>query len=99
MLCVFQLMMLYVLTTVYPAAAATGNAQAGKAIYERLCMSCHGPTGQGGRLAAMLAVPPRNLADQAYMSTRSDQQLFDVMSKGGAATGLSAAMTALGSQL
>jgi hypothetical protein len=33
------------------------------------------------------------------MGTRSDQQLFDVISKGGAATGLSAAMTAFGNQL
>jgi hypothetical protein len=47
----------------------------------------------------MLGVPPRNLADQEYMGTRSDQQLFDVISKGGAATGLSAAMTAFGRQL
>jgi hypothetical protein len=47
----------------------------------------------------MLAVPPRNLADQSYMGTRSDQQLFDVISKGGTAVGLSAAMTAFGSQL
>ena len=87
-------MILYVLATVHPAMTATGDAQAGKAIYERSCVGCHGPTGQGGRMAAMLAVPPRNLADQAYMGTRSDQQLFDVISKGGAATGLSAAMTA-----
>jgi hypothetical protein len=50
-------------------------------------------------MAAMLTVPPRNLANQAYMGTRSDQQLFDVISKGGAATGLSPAMTAFGSQL
>ena len=92
-------MILYVLATVHPAVTATGDAQAGKAIYERSCVGCHGPTGQGGRMAAMLAVPPRNLADQAYMGTRSDQQLFDVISKGGAATGLSAAMTAFGSQL
>ena len=91
--------MLYVLATAHPAAPATGDAQAGKAIYERSCVGCHGPTGQGGRMAAMLAAPPRNLADQAYMGTRSDQQLFDVISKGGAATGLSAAMTAFGSQL
>jgi hypothetical protein len=47
----------------------------------------------------MLAVPPRNLADQSYMGTRSEQQLFDVISKGGTAVGLSAAMTAFGSQL
>jgi mono/diheme cytochrome c family protein len=91
--------MLYVLATAYPAATATGDAQAGKAVYERLCVGCHGPTGQGGRMATMLAVPPRNLADQAYMGTRSDQQLFDVISKGGAAAGLSAAMTAFGNQL
>jgi mono/diheme cytochrome c family protein len=92
-------MILYILATVHPAATATGDAQAGKAIYERSCVGCHGPTGQGGRMAPMLAVPPRNLTDQAYMGTRSDQQLFDVISKGGAATGLSAAMTAFGSQL
>src|SRR5919198_2536210 len=98
-LCILQCMMLYVLATVHLAATATGDVQAGKAIYERSCVGCHGPTGQGGRMAAMLAVPPRNLADQAYMGTRSDQQLFDVISQGGAATGLSAAMTAFGSQL
>src|SRR5215813_3225845 len=96
---ILQCMMLYVLAIAHPAATATGDAQAGKAIYERSCVGCHGPTGQGGRMAAMLAVPPRNLADQAYMGTRSDQQLFDVISKGGAATGLSTAMTAFGSQL
>jgi len=92
-------MMLSVLTTVSPVATATGDVQAGKAIYERLCVGCHGPTGQGGRMAAMLAVPPRNLADDSYMDTRSDQQLFDVISKGGTAAGLSAVMTAFESQL
>jgi mono/diheme cytochrome c family protein len=92
-------MILYLLAPVPPVAIAMGDTQTGKAIYERSCVSCHGPTGQGGRTAAMLAVPPRNLADQAYMGARSDQQLFDVISKGGAATGLSAAMTAFGSQL
>ena len=50
-------------------------------------------------MAGMLTVPPRNLADQSYMGTRSDQQLFDVINKGGTAVGLSAAMTAFGSQL
>src|SRR5262249_43749929 len=70
-----------------------------KAIYERLCLGCHGPTGQGGRMVSMLAVPPRNLADPAYMGTRSDQQLFAVISQGGTALGLSAAMTAFGDQL
>src|SRR5262249_48782354 len=39
------------------------------------------------------AVSPRDLTDQAYMSTRSDQQLFTVISQG------SAAMTAFGDRL
>src|SRR5215470_2902648 len=98
-LCILLCMMLYALATVHPAATATGDAEAGKAIYEHVCVGCHGPTGQGGRMAAMLTVPPRNLADQAYMGTRSDQQLFDVISKGGVVAGLSAAMTAFGGQL
>lgn len=98
-LSVFQLIALSILTTMPPAAAATGDVQAGKAIYAQLCVSCHGPTGQGGSMAAMLTVPPRNLTDQTYMGTRSDQQLFDVISQGGAAMGLSAAMTAFGNQL
>src|SRR5215467_4973825 len=98
-LCILPCMMLYALATVHPAATATGDAEAGKAIYEHVCVGCHGPTGQGGRMTTMLTVPPRNLADQAYMGTRSDQQLFDVISKGGAAAGLSAAMTAFGGQL
>src|SRR5262249_27580939 len=40
-----------------------------------------------------------DLTDQTYMRTRSEQQLFDVISKGGAAVGLSSAMTAFGNQL
>src|SRR5213594_2028478 len=92
-------MMLYVLATVHPAATATGDAQAGKAIYERSCVGCHGPTGQGGRMATTLAVPPRNLADQVYMATRSDQQLFDIISQGSSTTGLPPIMMAFGNQL
>lgn len=50
-------------------------------------------------MAAMLTPRPRNLTDVSYMSGRSDQQLFEVISQGGAAVGLSAAMTAFGTQL
>jgi mono/diheme cytochrome c family protein len=99
MLCLFPLMMLYILATGHPAASITGDIQAGKATYAHLCVGCHGPMGQGGRMAATLAVPPRNLADQTYMSTRSDQQLFDIISQGGPVAGLSPIMTAFGSRL
>jgi len=92
-------MMLYILATGHPAASSTGDIQAGKATYARLCVGCHGPAGQGGRMATTWAVPPRNLADQAYMGMRSDQQLFDIISQGGPAAGLSPIMMAFGSQL
>ena len=72
---------------------------AGKAIYERLCLSCHGAAGTGGRMAGMLPVPPRNLADASYMGTRSDDQLFTVIKDGTAALGLSDAMPGVGNQL
>jgi len=94
-----QLLLLSLFTTVLPVAAAPGEPQVGKALYEHLCVSCHGLDGQGGRMAGMLPVPPRNLADHGYMSTRSDQQLFDVINKGGTAVGLSNAMTAFGNQM
>ena len=71
----------------------------GKEIYERLCVSCHGSTGRGGRMAGMLPVPPRNLADAGYMQGRSPDQLFTVIKDGSAASGLSDAMPGFGNQL
>ena len=75
------------------------DTAAGKAIYERLCVSCHGADGRGGRLAGMLPVPPRNLADPAYMQGRTTEHLFVVVKDGSAAAGLSNAMPGFGSQL
>ena len=71
----------------------------GKEVYDRLCVSCHGPTGRGGRMAGMLPVPPRNLADASYMQGRTQDQLFTVIKDGSAALGLSDAMPGFGNQL
>ncbi len=75
------------------------DATAGKAVYERLCVSCHGPDGRGGRMALMLPVPPPNLADPTYMQSRSTEHLFGVIRDGSAAVGLSNAMPGFGGQL
>ncbi|MGQ4808694.1 hypothetical protein NKDENANG_02082 [Candidatus Entotheonellaceae bacterium PAL068K] len=88
-----------ILSIHFSVAATEGNTTAGRAIYERLCVSCHGQDGRGGRMSGMLPVLPRNLADHAYMNTRSDQHLFDVIRQGGAAMGLSPAMRAFEAEL
>ena len=75
------------------------DAVAGKAIYERLCVSCHGVDGRGGRMAGMLPVPPRNLADATHMQGRSAEHLFVVIKDGSAAAGLSSAMPGFGGEL
>ena len=87
------------LQTVSAAPAEPGEVAAGKRIYERLCVGCHGQDGRGGSMARMLAVAPRNLADSAYMQGRQVAQLFHVIKDGGAGSGLSTAMPAFGSQL
>lgn len=50
-------------------------------------------------MARMLPVSPRNLSDPAYMETRTAEQLFEVIKKGGGAQGLSSAMPGFGGQL
>ena len=75
------------------------DAAAGKVVYERLCVDCHGADGRGGRMARMLPVPPRNLADPTYIQSRSAEHLFVVIKDGSTAAGLSNAMPGFGGQL
>ena len=98
------LKLLYLLVGILSLGLATvtwsqPDVAAGKAAYERLCVSCHGMDGRGGRMARMLPVPPRDLADPAYMQSRSAEHLFVVVKDGSAAAGLSSAMPGFGDQL
>jgi mono/diheme cytochrome c family protein len=65
-------------------AQSKGDATAGKAKYELLCAGCHGMSGKGdGPAAAGLNPKPADLSDRNYLSTLSDQYLFDVIKEGG----------------
>ncbi|HMS85966.1 MAG TPA: cytochrome c [Nitrospira sp.] len=54
----------------------------GKAVYERYCQPCHGPTGQGdGPDAGSLKVPPANF--QRFQSfLKSDEELLRTIEHG-----------------
>jgi len=68
------------------ASAERGNDANGKKLYLTYCFTCHGKEGKGdGYAASYQPVKPRNLTNDAYMSTRTDQHLFDAISLGSAA--------------
>lgn len=69
-----------------PVFAASGNEVNGKKLYLTYCFLCHGLSGQGdGFAASVQPTKPRNLADDTYMSSRTEQQLFAAISGGGSA--------------
>lgn len=70
-----------------PESAATGAAAApadlGSKVFAQRCALCHGPDGRGdGPGSVALNPKPRNFHDQAYMKTRTDAQLLEVIQKG-----------------
>jgi mono/diheme cytochrome c family protein len=82
------------------SAAEKGDAAKGKETFQNTCAACHGPEGKGdGAAAAALDPKPRNLTDAAYLSTKTDEHLYKVISEGGASVGLSPMMAAWGGTL
>lgn len=73
-----------------------GNAKHGKALYERYCIFCHGPQGDGrGESAAYLDPKPRDFTKAVFKcrSTPSgslplDSDLYDTISRGVHASGM-----------
>lgn len=68
--------------------APAGAPAEGRVLFAHHCVACHGPWGRGdGPYSAGLAtrnrVTVRNLTDSTYFATRTDPQLFAVISLGG----------------
>lgn len=84
-----------VAASVIPAAATAADAEAGNALFQINCMTCHGPAGQGdGPLAAALDPKPRDLSSGEFKfdtdndgKTGTDADLKDVIMQGAMAFG------------
>lgn len=60
------------------AASAPPNLTEGKSIYDRFCIHCHGPKGEGdGPAGSLSGVDTGDLSNKAYMSQLSDQDLYE----------------------
>lgn len=77
-------------TTTTPAPVDTAAAPAGavslaegERVVKERCILCHGESGKGdGPGGAALNPKPRNWTDHAYMSTKTDDELYDVIYNG-----------------
>ena len=83
-----------------PAAAAQGDAKAGRELYNKWCVSCHGAAGKGdGPVAANLPVKPGNHTDGTRMNGLTDTYLLTIIKQGGQAVQKSQMMPPWGTQL
>ena len=83
-----------------PAPAAQGDPKAGRELYNKWCVSCHGVGGKGdGPVAANLPVKPGNHADGTRMNALTDTYLFSIIKQGGQAVQKSQMMPPWGTQL
>lgn len=84
-----------VAASVIPAAATAADAEAGNALFQINCMTCHGPAGQGdGPLAAALDPKPRDLSSGEFKfdtdndgKTGTDADLKNLIMQGAMAFG------------
>ena len=69
--------------TTPPAGTGGAVAALGPKVFAVRCALCHGPDGHGdGPGSAALNPKPRNFHDQAYMKTRTDAQLLEIIRNG-----------------
>jgi mono/diheme cytochrome c family protein len=70
-----------------------GQPSQAQAMFNTVCVMCHGADGTGtGPAASTLNPKPRNYTDPAWQSMVTDDQIKEIILKGGAAVGKSPAM-------
>lgn len=86
-----------------PREAVAGNEPDplnGLKLYLGYCFVCHGQKGDGqGPYASMLSTTPADFTDSTYFGTKTDEDLYDFISKGGIAHGKSMHMKPFGFQM
>jgi cytochrome c oxidase cbb3-type subunit 3 len=81
-------------------ASENPDPQAGAEIHKKQCVYCHGEKGQGdGPASKLLKVKPADWTDSERMADVSDENLFQVIKKGGEAVGRSNLMPSFGAKL
>ena len=90
----------FTIVLVRGGALARGDPAKGKASYDQLCASCHGPSGKGdGAAAAALNPKPKDLADKGYVKGLKDDYIKKLIKEGGPAAGKSPLMPPMGGAL
>jgi mono/diheme cytochrome c family protein len=82
-----------------PASGPAGPRPA-EECFQSFCSGCHGAGGGGDGPAGQALTPhPRNFTDVTWQSKVDDEHIYNVISKGGAANGLSPMMAPWGAVL
>jgi mono/diheme cytochrome c family protein len=75
------------------AGGASDGAAKAQALFGQMCATCHGASGHGdGPMAKALTPKPRDYTDPAWQASVTDDQIRDIIIKGGAAVGKSSTM-------
>jgi mono/diheme cytochrome c family protein len=65
-----------------PAWAESGDVVKGKAIYERLCINCHGAQGKGDGPASKMLMPPPADLTSLKIKSKPDGDLLQAIQNG-----------------
>jgi len=80
-----------------PVPSKKGDPSKGKVLYRHYCAVCHGVAGRGdGPNAEYLDPRPADLSDAEYMAGATEQTIFAVIERGGAALDLPSTMPVWG---